>query len=252
MEALLQTAQAGYMAYEPFAGNELATPEVEFSRRLKAEADKLGVCLPTLSVGIDITAEGSVEALKGYAECAAAMGMKYLHHTIYPYLDPKLAQQPFEPLLERAVVAAREVYDYAAALGVTCVYEDQGFVFNGIERYDAFLSALDRPAGVVLDVGNIAFVDENADDFARKYAEKIVHCHVKDYKKCAHPSEKGYALADGSGLELANIGEGDMKIVESVEILRNAGFDGWFMLECSPIADGYAEQKLNMDRLMKM
>lgn len=158
----------------------------------------------------------------------------------------------FEPLLEKAVKAAREVFDYAADMGVKCIYENQGFIFNGAERFGAFIDCLDRPAGVVLDIGNIAFVGEEADDFAEKFAPRIVHCHVKDYKKSASPSAKGYALIDGSGLELANIGEGDMRIAHSLEILRKVGYDGWFMTECSPIKDGYAEQQLNMKRLRNM
>jgi len=252
IDALRQAAEAGYSAFEPFAAYELAMPDVSVAAAIRAEADRLGIVLPTLSVGIDVTADGAVEKLKGYARCAREMGMKYLHHTIYPSLDPKAAALEFEPMLEKAVKAAREVFDYAADIGVTCIYENQGFIFNGLERYDAFIDCLDRPAGVVLDMGNIAFVGEEADAFAAKYASRIVHCHVKDYKKCAQPADNDFRLCDGSGLRLANIGEGDMKIAESAAILRNAGYEGWFMLECSPISDGYAEQKINMDRLMKL
>lgn len=252
LEALRQAAEAGCKGFEPFAAAELAEPDMDAARRLKEEAEALGMTIPCLSVGVDITAPGVVERLKGYAECTAAMGARYLHHTIYPYLDPALASVEFEPLLEKAVSAAREVFDYASSLGVGCIYENQGFVFNGIARYAAFLRALERPAGVVVDMGNIAFVGEEADAFAREFAVRTVHVHIKDYSRCAKPSDKGFALPDGTGLELANLCEGDMRLREAAGILEKAGYDGWYMLECSPIEDGYVEQKRNIEALKTM
>ena len=88
------------------------------------------------------------------ARAAAEMGCELLHHTLLPGLSPRAAYPTPAEAIPVVAARAREVYDAAERLGVRCVYEDQGYVFNGIQPFLAFLNALDRPAGVVLDVGN--------------------------------------------------------------------------------------------------
>ncbi len=48
---------------------------------------------------------------------------------------------------------------------------------NGVEQFGEFLARLNRPAGVVLDMGNIAFARENILPFAEAFLDKIVHVH---------------------------------------------------------------------------
>ena len=89
---------------------------------------------------------------------------------------------------------------------------------------------LDRPAGVVLDLGNVAFVGEKPAAFAKKYLDRIVHVHVKDYL-INRDVPAQYLLADGTKIAPTALGKGDMAIAGVLEIVMNSGYKGWFMLE---------------------
>lgn len=243
LEGVRYARAAGFSAFEPFPQRDLALPDREVAVRIRDEAERLGVTLPCLSMLANLTGEGreaEVERLKAYAELAQLMGIPMLHHTLYPPLKPGDAR-PADALVEEVASAAREVYDFAEGLGVRCVYEDQGLTFNGIEGFGRFLDALNRPAGVVLDLGNVAFVGEKPAAFAEKYLDRIVHVHVKDY--CinrAVPAQ--YALADGTKIAPAALGEGDMDVAAALKVVQTRGYVGWFMLENDRPGDGRAGQ----------
>lgn len=249
LECVRQAASVGQKAFEPFARNDLAAPDADAAARIHREAERLGVALPCFSMAADLSAEGAVDRLKAYVDLAAQMGVPMLHHTLYPELRADAVLPPFEALLECVAARAREVYDYGASRGVQCVYEDQGFCFNGCERFERFLNALERPAGVVLDLGNTAFCGENADDFARRFAHRVVHVHVKDYAVQDKPSEGCYALPNGTFLKPVLLGEGAARIRECLKILHECGYDGWLMLECEPMQSPYEAQRRNLRTL---
>lgn len=252
LEGVRQVAAARLPGFELFAGHELAAPDIEAGMRIRAEAEKLGVALPCLSMMADMTGEGEADRLTRYVDLAQAMGVGKLHHTIFPSLSLQAAQAPFEELLAVILPRVRQVYDYGARRGVQCVYEDQGFQFNGCRNFGLFLEKLDRPAGVVLDLGNIAFVGEQADQFAARFAQRIVHVHAKDYAVLDHAVPKAYSLPGGRYLSETPIGAGDMRLAESVKILHAQNYTGWYMLECDPISDPYAEQIKNYKALEKI
>jgi len=243
LEGVRYCHEAGFAAFEPFPQHDLAKPDREAAVRIRDEAARLGVEIPCLSMLANLTGEGrfaEIERLKQYAEIAKLMNIPLLHHTIYPPLKPEDVR-PAESLAEEAAAAACEVYDYAESLGVKCVYEDQGLTFNGINGFAHFYEALNRPAGVVLDLGNVAFVGEKPATFAEKYIDKIVHVHVKDYYiNSAVPAH--YTLADGTAIAPAPLGKGDMQIANALKILKNHGYGGWYMLENERTGEGKAGQ----------
>ena len=198
---------------------DLSTPDLEVARDLKAYADSKGITFPCVSVGlslVDDDREARIEEMKRYADIAKILGSPYLHHTLaLNFSEPKKIAENFELFYERGVAAAREVFDYAAALGIRTIYEDQGFVFNGKETFRRFLQDVERNVGVVADFGNIQFVDENVEDFIPAFAERIVHVHVKDYivtagsSRAIEPGE--YTSRGGNYLRDCLVGEGDRK-----------------------------------------
>lgn len=233
LDAVRYVHEIGLKAFEPFPQNDLAESDPSAARRIREEADRLGVEIPCLSMLARLTGEDraqEAERLKQYAGIAKILGAPMLHHTLCPALKPE-NPRPIDELTEEAASAAREVYDHAASLGIRCVYEDQGLVFNGVAGFGRFLDALNRPAGVVLDLGNTAFVSEFPDAFAEKYLDRIVHVHVKDYH-LNHPEKRAnYTLADGTTIAPANLGEGDMHLARALSLLKRADYSGWYMLE---------------------
>ncbi len=164
---------------------ELAKPNIDEAKKLKLYADKKGVSFQCVSLCIDLVGENREENLniaKQYVDVASVLGAKYLHHTIaMECTNPNRISSNFDLFYKQGIQSVREVYDYANKIGVRTVYEDQGYLFNGLKTFRTFLNEVNRNVGVVADFGNIMFVEEKIDDFIYEFSDKIVNVHVKDY-----------------------------------------------------------------------
>lgn len=222
---------------------DMSTPDLDKARELKAYADEKGISFPCVSVGlslVDDDREEKIEAMKRYADIAKILGSPYLHHTIaLNFSEPQKIADNFDLFYSRGLEAVREVFDYAASLGIRTIYEDQGFLFNGCETFARFLKEVDRNVGVVADFGNIQFVDEHVEDFISRFADRIVHVHVKDYLVTDGSSrqiqEGEYTSRDGNYLKGCLIGEGSVHTDAAFEALRAIGYRGYVALEGDPI-----------------
>lgn len=222
---------------------DLSTPDLEVARDLKAYADSKGITFPCVSVGlslVDEDREARIEEMKRYADIAKILGSPYLHHTLaLNFSEPEKIVANFELFYTRGVAAAREVFDYAATLGIRTIYEDQGFVFNGVTTFRRFLQDVERNVGVVADFGNIQFVDENAEDFIPAFAERIVHVHVKDYIVTAGSSREiqpgEYTSRGGNYLRDCLVGEGSVHTDAAFQALKDMGYNGIVSLEGDPL-----------------
>lgn len=222
---------------------DLSTPDLEKARELKAYADEKGVTFPCVSVGlslVDNDREEAIETVKRYADIAQILGSPYLHHTIaLNFSEPQKIADNFELFYSRGLEAVREIFDYAATLGIRTIYEDQGFLFNGCKNFARFLAEVDRNVGVVADFGNIQFVDENVENFIPRFADRIVHVHVKDYMVTNGSSravEDGeYTSKGGNYLKPCLVGEGSVHTDAAFEALRAMGYCGSVALEGDPL-----------------
>jgi len=235
---------------------DLSQPDLDFARQLRNYADEKGVRIPCASLGMSLVDDDYLEAIetaKRYIDIAAILGSPYFHHTIA--LDFSNAQHiadNFDLFYERGLYAVRQLFDYAAALGIRTVYEDQGFLFNGVENFSRFLREVDRNVGIVADFGNIQFVDQQVEDFISAFSDRIVHVHVKDYRVTpgftrSRTSEE-YLTKGGNYLLDCPIGEGDVHIEKAFQALQAIGYHGSVSLECSPMGtDETAVFRKNLD-----
>ena len=218
---------------------DLSTPDEAVAKELAAYAKEKGVTFPCVSVGIDLVEQdnrSAIEALKGYARIAKILGSPYLHHTIaLNFSQPEKIAENFETYYQRGLEAVREVYDYAATIGIRTIYEDQGFLFNGRQNFARFLSEVGRDVGVVADFGNIQFVDEQAEDFIPAFRDRIVHVHVKDYLIADAPKEGDYRSRGGRVLRTSLVGEGSVHMDAAFRTLQEMGYTGSVALEGDPI-----------------
>ena len=222
---------------------DLSTPDLEFAQELKAYASEKGITFPCVSVGISLVDDDrseAIETLKRYADVAKILGSPYLHHTIaLNFSEPQFIADHFELFYQRGLEAVREVFDYAATLGIRTIYEDQGFLFNGRETFTRFLSEVDRNVGVVADFGNIQFVDEDVENFIPRFADRIVHVHAKDYRVTSGASREKlpdeYISKGGNYLKSCLIGEGSVHTEDAFKALQAMGYKGFVALEGDPI-----------------
>lgn len=222
---------------------DLSTPDLDLARELKAYADEKGISFPCVSVGmslVDDDREARIEEVKRFADIAKILGSPFLHHTIaLNFSDPQYIAENFELFYSRGIAAVREIFDYAATLGIRTIYEDQGFVFNGKETFARFLKDVDRNVGIVADFGNIQFVDEAVEDFIPAFADRIVHAHAKDYivtPGASRAMEAGeYTSKGGNYLKGCLIGEGSVNTNAAFKALQAIGYQGFVSLEGDPI-----------------
>lgn len=222
---------------------DLSTPDLQVARDLKAYADSKGISFPCVSVGlslVDDDREEAIETVKRYADIAKILGSPYLHHTIaLNFSEPQKIADNFEVYYQRGIAAVREIFDYAATLGIRTIYEDQGFLFNGCKNFSRFLQEVDRNVGVVADFGNIQFVDEHVEDFISKFSDRIVHVHAKDYIVTNGTSREilpgEYTSKGGNFLRGCLIGEGSVHTEDAFKALQAIGYKGFVALEGDPI-----------------
>ena len=230
----------GFSSVEPFCMFEFDSPDVEEAKKLKEYADEKGIVFPCFSVYetiMDKDIKSVTERLKGFAEVSAALGSPFLHHTIVGQTqnpDAVLARK--DELLNAGIDVVRQVYDYAQTLGVRTVYEDQGFIFNGVDGFGEFLDKVDRNVGVVADFGNIYQTCDTIEDFVKAFHDKVVHAHIKDIV-LIDDEKSGPPSLTGKFMKAVEVGTGDVDCKGVIDLLKSYGYDGYYGIEYAVTED---------------
>ncbi len=228
----------GFDGVEPYPGEGFRT--LQDAEALAHILQEEGMAASCVSLCVDLHgAEGKqgVETLKQLSEMTAAVGAPQLHHTLVPGLHPApLGSPSFEDMFSEVVENAAEVVEYANSLGLRVIYEDQGFLFNGAERFARFLAAMKGyNVGVCADFGNILFVGETPQRFIGCFSDRVFHVHVKDYlfkpANAPFPGKGWLRTRDGDYLRDTVPGHGIVDMVACLSILQGAGYDGFFSFE---------------------
>ena len=231
-------AEYGLNAVEGYGFMEFEKPDLENAKRIREYADKKNVSFPCFSVAVKFARENT-EILKRYADVAKILGSPYLHHTIVgECTNPSEVLPHKEQFFQEGIEAVREIYDYAQSIGVKAIYEEQGYIFNGIEGFGRFIKEVGRDVGVVLDTGNIYESTDGLLEFIEKFREHIVHVHIKDIKLCdRNDGNDGLATLSGKYMFEANLGEGEAKVKEGIALLKKYGYNGFYALEIGATED---------------
>ena len=174
IEKASETAlRLGFSSVEMFAnlvsGETNSIEDVKTAKRVRKVLEQYNLPLACYSVYVNLwrNPEGEKELIK-QLEIAAELGSPYFHHTLLPWLTLSDSRPDHQEALEEAVEAAARIATYADALGVTCIYEDQGYYVNGIEGFRGFWEEMKKYSnniGICGDLGNILFVNEKPEDF---------------------------------------------------------------------------------------
>ncbi|MBQ3573140.1 MAG: sugar phosphate isomerase/epimerase, partial [Clostridia bacterium] len=124
---------------------------------------------------------------------------------------------------------------------VRAIYEEQGYVVNGLDGFGRLMSEIDRASGVVADFGNILFADDKVEDFIPEYEGKIANVHIKDYialpKDSADAREVELRSESGTILRDCPFGEGVVNFKAAFAELKKIGYDGYYATECPPMGE---------------
>ena len=220
-------------------GHPSVIPDRETAKTVRQALAERGLTVACYSVGTCIyRSPEAEESLKYQAEIASELGSPFLHHTLVPWLKLPENAPTFDEALENVADAAARIAEYAAPLGVTCLYEDQGLYANGVDGFGRFYREIKKRTnnvGVCGDVGNVLFVDESPVPFFREFIGEIRHVHIKDYlyKTDTVVSPGMYWLGTGHGNWVRDtmIGHGDLDIAGCMKILKDAGYTGALAFE---------------------
>lgn len=245
------SAEYGLKYIEGFSMLDFAVPDTETAKKIKDYANSKGIGFSCFSVYINLVGNDRaemLEKLKGYARVAAVLGSPYLHHTIAnEFSNPDNVLPYKKEFFQRGVEAVREIYDYSQKLGVRTVYEEQGYLFNGIEGYGHFLEEVQRDIGVVADFANICQVGGKIEDFIGAFSNRIVHAHIKDVVLNNERGTTGLKTLVGNYMHEAVIGTGDVNIKRGIELLKKSGFTGYYGIEYGASCDNSGIIKENLD-----
>lgn len=234
-ETIDAAAEYGLSAIEGLNVYEFATPDLEVAREMRAYADSKSVKFSCFSVFCNLVgddADEAIERVKAYADVAAILGSPFLHHTIVceTQMPEKVVPNSTE-YFPKGIAAVREIYDYAQTRGVRTIYEDQGYLFNGVENFGRFLDEVERDVGVVADFGNIAQAGEDVVGFIKAFSPRVCHVHIKDVHMEPENNGSGLKTLDNRYMYEVKLGTGDVKMTESVALLKAAGYDGYYSIE---------------------
>ena len=226
----------GLSAVEALNDYEFIIPDKEYALKLKNYADERNVVCPCFSVFANFAGsdyQEVIDKVKKYAEIAKILGSPYLHHTIVSdYTNPDSIIPYKKEYFDKGVNAVREIYDYAESLGVKTIYEDQGYVFNGVEGFGNFIAEVNRDVGVVADFGNIYQSGDGITEFVEAFIDKICHVHIKDvFISDENNDGKGLKTINGKYMYETKLGKGNVDFKGAIKLLKQIGYSGYYSIE---------------------
>ena len=221
--------------------------DAETAKRYRKVLEDHGLTVSCFSFGLSIIdplnpnfpTEDAVSRLLHSAEMASLVGSPYFHHTLILTLnyDPNNYEHDFSAVTEKLMPHVIRVADRCAELGLTALYEPQGFYVNGKERFPEFYRAVKAKCpnvGICGDIGNPNFCDWRGEDFVTEMASEIKHVHLKDYKLYPAGDTENHAKyrsKNGCGIHPVLLSEGDIDIQYCINTLKKVGYTGALALE---------------------
>lgn len=238
--------QYNHRAIEGLGMFEFKIPDKEAAKKIREYADSKNIKFSCFSVFTDIVGKDSknkVENLKKYADVARILGSPYLHHTIANEIrNPDNVIPNKYELFKKGIDNVREIYDYAESIGIKTIYEEQGYIYNGIKAFGDFLDKVNRDVGIVADFGNIYQSGDDISEFIKAYYKRIVHVHIKDVVITdTAVSASSLKTLTGKYMNTVQIGKGEVKIDKLINLLKNFGYNGFYSIEFSSKNDNSSE-----------
>ena len=131
-----------------------------------------------------------------------------------------------------AATIARHAADHGL---VTAFHPHAATYIETPAEVDALLARTDPTLlGLCLDTGHAVYGGGDPVALARRHAARIRHVHLKDVRKQvlarAAGGELDFAAAVAAGV-FAPLGAGDVDLRGTLAVLRDAGYDGWLVVE---------------------
>lgn len=248
-DCLTALMQRGYSEFELMMyPNHLWPAEIDGGgrRELRAFIESNGLRVGTLNMpNVDLNVAGAAAEMRAYTlanlrgvvELAGELGVPGV--VVGPGKANPLMPAPTERLIGYFFAALDELVPLAERVGTAIYVENMPFAF--LPGIDALTAALDRYGderiGIVYDLANGHFIDENLGDAMRKCASRLKIVHLSDTNQKVYRHDA--------------IGLGTVDFAAIPAVLAEIGFDRRPVLEIiSPNADRDIDD--SVERLVKL
>lgn len=234
----------------------------ENARKIRAEADRLGMEINAYTIGACLyqesaeTMEAEVQHLKGQLEVAQILGAKLMRHDVCYQLGKAGNSRSFDLMLPTIAENARKVTQYAQTLGIRTCTENHGFIAQDSDRVERLFNAVNHDNyGLLVDIGNFVCADESPASAVSRVAPYAIHVHVKDMAVREYPV--GNCCNQTRGCNYFGgtvVGEGDVPIEKCLRILKRAGYEGFLSIEYEAAEDciaGIARGLKNLKEILQ-
>lgn len=219
---------------------ETQEEKLALAAQIKAEADALGMEINAYTIGAclyqetDEASDKEVARLVDQLDVAVALGAKVMRHDVVYALGKTGAARSFDGMLPTIAKNAQRVADEAAKRGITTCTENHGYISQDSDRVERLFNAVNRDNfGILVDIGNFVCVDEDNVTAVSRLAPYAVHVHAKDFFIQEFGTRpEGWGTTRGRRYFCGCVlGEGVVPVRQCIDIVRAAGYDGYFSLE---------------------
>lgn len=148
--------------------------------------------------------------------------------------------------------------NYAHERGIKLALENHGKLAGRSDQVRGLIDEVRHRSGngalgANPDTGNFLLVGQSSDEAIREVAPLAYMVHFKDFAR-ADANHQGhcYHAIDGTPYRGTAIGEGDVKLVDSIQALRDAGFEGWMNVEYEADEDPFEGVARSMKNARKL
>ena len=225
------------------------------AKRLKEYCDEIGLEINAYTVSANLLSDdidGMVKYLFDCVDVTEALGAKVMRHDVC-FALPQKYLYGYKDAIEVMVPHIRRVTEYAASKGIRTCTENHGWIFQAPERVEELIRAVNHDNyGWLVDMGNFLCVDADPVHAVTLAAPYAFHVHAKDflYKSGELPKPQGFgSTAGGNHIRGTIVGHGVVPVMNCVNILKKAGYDGWLSLEFEGMEECLPAIKAGFDYL---
>ena len=208
----------------------------EYARLLKEHAKERDIEISAYLVGAEMvqpdeaSRKAEIKKVCEELDIAAELGVKLFRH------DVGGEAKGFDLYLPQMADSVREITKYGESLGIKTMSENHGYVFQNGERMEKLVNAVNHPNyGLLCDIGNFLCLNEDPIPEITRIAPYTIHVHAKDFlmnkKDICTENGRFYRSKCGTVLIPMPVNEGSVPVRQCIEILKNAGYDGYIDIE---------------------
>ncbi|MBQ8510075.1 MAG: sugar phosphate isomerase/epimerase [Clostridia bacterium] len=255
-----KAAEMGFEGIEFSEGGWSNGLDPKVAEAIKERCAEKGLEIVSYCVGANFLSadlDAEIAKVKRHVDFAAAMGTKNMRHDMAGrQLLTRKYSIGYDDALPIFVKATTEITKYAEQKGVGTMTENHGLFSQDAQRVEKLINAVAHPNfGALVDLGNFMCADEDPTLSVGIMAPYAKHVHAKDFLWKSgveiNPGEGWFRTRAMNYLRGAIIGQGEAKIYQSIQILKNVGYDGYVTVEFEGAEDNLKGIRIGKDNLAR-